>query len=424
MNCPVFQIKLRRWLRATLIVALCACSFFSAQSAVGQSPDTPKWLVLNNGQILDGRVKLADNKYTVVVGSGSQIVIAAEQVNFVADSINDIYWEKWSRVDPADAKSHMNLFRWCLKYNLLEEAQKQIDLVAKIENMKEQTDHLSRMAQELELVVQRIEKEAQLAQQKEIASLNIRNLPDLPGSASTEFAAAPTIPSAPIDAEGRPVRQLNQMNPITTNSAVTLVDFEEEISTSDTEPVSRRNKAAWVSNRQLDRETRAMPKGTVSFYKRHLESKLIANCIQCHDSRSASMPLSKRAIGQTIPRRMSQQNLHFVVEQVDRSTPFESPLLKMATTAHGQQESAAFNLEDPFLFELKKWSVAISDDPAAWLMKLSESAQSKVAEVQPAQRQENAVQGKPEISTDPAVEEIVELEVEGDPYDPSAFNRK
>ena len=372
-----------------------------------------QWLVMNNGQSLQGTVSFADDRYTVLAANGSRIIIPKTSVNFVADSINDIYWDKWSRVDPADAKSHLNLFRWCLKHNLLEEAQKQIDLVAKIDNMEDQADHLSRMAQELELVVKRIEKEALLANQKKIAQLNIRNLPKLSGSNPTQFAAAPTIPSAPIDAEGRPVRRLNPLESGSTKSpGVELVDFEEEVST-EPKPVARRDKPAWVNNQQLDRETRAMPEGTVSFYKRHLEPKLISNCIACHDSRSASMPLSKRSVGQTIPRRMSQQNLHFVIEQLDRRAPFESPLLKMAITAHGEQKAAAFASNSPFLFELKKWSVAVSEDPAAWLMKLNEESQPERPE--------------PQAASATADESVDPIKVEGpdiDPYDPSAFNRK
>lgn len=370
-----------------------------------------QWLVLNNDQSIEGSISLEGERYTVVAENGSRIVIPKSRVSFVADSINDIYWDRWSRVDPADAKSHMNLFRWCLKHDLLDEAQNQIDLVARLENVEDQTDHLSRMAQELELVVQRIEKEAKLARQKEIASLNIRHLPTLPGAPTADFAAVPTIPHAPIDAEGRPVRRLAPAKPPIAESGIALVDFEEDVSANATS--TRRDKPAWVSNRQLDRETRAMPNGSVSFYKRHIETKLIANCIQCHDSRSISMPLSKRAFGQTIPRRMSQQNLHFVVEQVDRSAPLESTLLKMATTAHGNQKAAPFEPYDPFIFELKKWSVAVSDNPAAWLAKLSEESENK--SLPTATETSSIANGGP-------IEDVESTDI--DPYDPSAFNDK
>jgi len=411
------------------IVVLSACTTLSAQN---------KWLVLTNGQTIEGTITLTDSRYAVVMQNGSRIIIGADRVNFVADSIEDIYWEKWSRVDPADADSHTSLFRWCLKNDLLEEAQKQIDLVAKLENMEDQASQLSRMAEELELVVARIEKEAQLAKQKAIASLNIRKLPAFPGTetATSElknplFAAAPKIPSVPLDANGRPVRKLEPMatRTIGVENEIELVDFEEEVPPSARVKTEKRDKPAWIGNLQLDRETRAFPDGTVSFYRRHVESKLIANCIQCHDSRSAEMPLSKRSFGQTIPRKMSQQNLHFVMEQVDRSEPLSSKLLTMATTAHGKQDIASFNVSDPFLFDLKKWTVAVSNDPSKWLATLAEQSQREL------QKTTSAIQSPAELSAAAAVEEagqianeIIEVDPEPatdvDPYDPSDFNRK
>ena len=432
MNRPVLQ-KIRRPICAAIAVAICVSAlcisgFVVAQDGV-QTPHS-KWLVLNNGQILEGQIERAEGKYTVVADSGSRIVIAGSNVNFVADSIEDIYWEKWSRVDPADADSHTRLFRWCLKHGLLAQAQKQIDLVAKIEKMDDQASQLSRMAQELELVVTRIEKEALLAQQKEIEALNIRHLPKLPEmkeSGDSQLAAAPTIPSVPLDAEGRPVRMLEPTEKLAVQPAepankIGLVDFEEDLE-AETKP-TKRSKPAWVSNRKLDRETRMMPDGTVSFYRRHLESKLVSNCIQCHDSRSIEMPLNKRSIGQTIPRRMSQQNMHFVMEQVDRSNPLASRLLTMAASAHGKQTAPSFSANDPFLFELKKWTVAVSEDPAKWLMTLSQDSQTQA---QAASELPSAAALSKAIKAEPVANEIIVVDPEPanvDPYDPSAFNRK
>jgi hypothetical protein len=287
------------------------------------------------------------------------------------------------------------------------------------------------MAQELELVVARNEKEALIAQKiKQKHDLEIRQLPQMANQKHAEFATAPTIPSAPIDAEGRPVRFLGSASAKTAASKISqgnveLVDFEEEI-----ESPSRRTKPAWVSNRQLDRESRAMPDGTVSFYKRHLERKLIKNCASCHDSRSVAMPMSQRSFGQTIPRRMSQQNLHFVMQQVDRTAPLSSPLLRMATTAHGDQKSAAFQSGDSFAFDLKKWTIAVSNDPSKWLMQL---AQESAPAPKTNETAEDAI--KDTISVDFEIEptvkeeanEIIEVEAESepsDPYDPSAFNKR
>ena len=433
MTCLKIQRNHCRWIGAIIFASALCCSCVLAQTTFGQTQGSTKWLVLKTGQTLEGDIKVADGKYAVVAQNGSRIIVAEEKVNFVADSIGDIYWDKWSHVDPEDSESQMSLFRWCLKNGLLVEAQNQIELVSRLDQMEDQANQLARMAEELEHEFLRIEKEAQLAKQKEIDQLQIRELPKLTSEANPQFAAAPSIPNAPINAEGKPIRTLNPIagKPSTANATrmdnVRLVDFEEDVQNAT--KVNRRSKPAWVNNRQLDRETRAFPNGTVSFYKRHLESALVSNCIQCHDSRSMQMPLSKRSFGQTIPRRMSQQNLHFVMEQVDRSAPLTSPLLRMATTAHGQQTSASFKSDDPFLFELKKWTVAVSNDPAKWLMALSQHSQgsqptpTSTTAQSPVEPQAVAVEEASQIAN-----EIIEVDPEPaadvDPYDPSAFNRK
>ncbi len=399
--------------------------------AVSDSCAQGQWLVLNNGQTIEGKVAFENGRYSVETPSGSRIIVAAEKANFVADSIADIYWDKWSRVDPTDGTSHIRLFRWCLKHGLMDEAQKQIELVAKIDELDGQAEHLSRMAQELELVVARNEKEALIAQKiKQKHDLEIRQLPQMANQKHAEFATAPTIPSAPIDAEGRPVRFLGSASAKTAASKipqgnVELVDFEEEI-----ESPSRRTKPAWVSNRQLDRESRAMPDGTVSFYRRHLERKLIKNCASCHDSRSVAMPMSQRSFGQTIPRRMSQQNLHFVMQQVDRTAPLSSPLLRMATTAHGEQKSAAFQSGDSFAFDLKKWTIAVSNDPSKWLMQLAQESAPAPKTNETAEDAINdtiSVDFEMDATVKEEANEIIEVEAESepsDPYDPSAFNKR
>ena len=414
---------------ATTICALAAWLLLlvASGSVNAQSPAKDQWLVFNNGETLQGKISFADGRYSVVTATGSRIIVPKDRTNFVADSIEDIYWEKWSRVDPLDAKSHIGLFRWCLKNGLLDKAQKQINLVSKIDDLEGQAAHLLSMAQELELMVEQIEKQELLAQQqKSRDELEIRNLPRFPATENAGFAAAPRIPSAPIDAEGRLVRKLAPAaKTVNTENKIGLVDFEEEV-----EPLTR-NKPARVNNTQLDRETRLMPDGTVSFYKKHLEQKLIANCASCHNTRSVSMPLSQRSFGQTIPRRMSQQNLHFLMEQIDRSNPLASPLLTMATTAHGEQKTASFRSGDPYLFDLKKWSIAVSHDPSKWLMQLAqESARKPQAAVKEtaadaiAESIDVNLEIAPEKSAATKVEAIEVPDENADPYDPAAFNRR
>lgn len=399
-----------------ILLAIAVFLFIAWETPVrAQSSEHPQWLVLNNGQTIQGKVTLDGDRYSVQTDSGSRIVIGNDKVNFVADSIEDVYWDKWSRVDSSDASSHLGLFRWCLKKGLLKQAQQQIELVSKLEDLDQQAESLSTMAQEFELAIARNKERIRLAKQREIEKLEIRNLPKLPELEQQGFAAVPSIPDTAIDAEGMPVRSNGKQSK---QATIELVGFDEEFKSEE----QRRSKPAWVSNRQLDLETRKMPKGTVSFFKRHLERVLIERCASCHDARSLEMPLSRRSFGQTIPRRMSQQNLHFVMEQIDRANPLESTFLRKAGEAHGGQDSPAVLQNEEFMFELRKWTIAVSHDPTKWLMKLSASTTSNEASTVPA-----LVAAPEAIELDAAPQRLAaphDSLRQTDPYDPAEFNRK
>ena len=393
---------------AVLAIFLIVCEV----GAHAQISTVPKWLVLNNGQTIQGQVALEDDRYVVQTSSGSRIIIAKTQASFVADSIEDVYWDKWSRVDSSDSKSHLRLFRWCLKKGLLKEAQQQIKLVLKLESLDGQASALATMAQEYESAIKQVQEQVRIAKQREIESLNIRKLPRLPDLEQHGFAAAPHIPKTAIDEEGVPVRSRGKQH----SETIELVGFEEDVKS---EP-QRRSKPAWVSNRDLDLETRKMPSGTVSFFKRHLERTLIDRCAKCHDARSLEMPLSHRSFGQTIPRRMSQQNLHFVMEHVDRVNPLESAFLRKAAEAHGGQETPGVIATEKFMFDLRKWTIAVSHDPTKWLMQLSATASNNEASTAP-----KLVEAPVEkLKAKPPENVVPPVDTQKDPYDPSQFNRK
>ena len=91
MICLAFLTKLRPIHRVSLTIALCIGCIACAQAVSAQSPDKTKWLVLKNGEALQGQIEVADGKHIVVADSGSRIVLSNDMVNFVADSIEDIY---------------------------------------------------------------------------------------------------------------------------------------------------------------------------------------------------------------------------------------------------------------------------------------------------------------------------------------------
>ncbi len=423
---------------------------FAASTCDGQSTEKPtQWLVLENGQTIEGKITLIDHRYEIIASSGSRMLIPESQARFVADSMQDVYWDRWASVAPEDGPSQIELFQWCVRNDLLKEAQKQINLVAKLDDFPDQTQNLSRMAYELQLATERKMEAALAIARKEAELLNIRKLPALssdPRSSlakSGSFSAAPMIPT--LDTSKRiPARRLAKAPPTETGTidaegnpvaaeasgeVIGLVGFEETAT-----QLTRRNKPAYVPNAQLDRETRAMPKGTVQFFRQHIEPGLINSCYKCHDSHAMAMPLTKRSFGKSMPRRMTQQNMHFVAEWINKSDPLNSRLFQMATTAHGEQTVASFGSNELFAGNIKKWAVAISDDPARWLLELARQSQQPTQtpdlELEAAELAElDAAADIPEPNSPvtsarkvPKPKSNLTKPIGADPYDPAGFN--
>lgn len=118
----------------------------------------------------------------------------------------------------------------------------------------------------------------------------------------------------------------------------------------------------------LDRLTRSMPKGSVGLFRKQVEPLLQRSCRQCHRS-SGDVSSDQtafeihQAINGSINRRMSQKNLFQALNLSDQRQPESSLLIRYATTAHGGQPSASFDLEDSKLLPLKRWLIMISENP-------------------------------------------------------------
>ena len=86
-------------------------------------------LVLKNGEVLRGRIRQEPDKYILDTLQGSRLVFQAERVELICDSLKDAYWEKCARTKASDVIGQKKLFYWCVKHDLIEEAQNQINLL-------------------------------------------------------------------------------------------------------------------------------------------------------------------------------------------------------------------------------------------------------------------------------------------------------
>lgn len=118
----------------------------------------------------------------------------------------------------------------------------------------------------------------------------------------------------------------------------------------------------------LDKLTRSMPKGSIGLFRKQVEPMLQRACGQCHRSGGNQYDSGTafeiyQAINGSINRRMSQKNLYQALNLSDPRRPDQGLLVRYATTAHGDQSSASFDLSDSKMLPLKRWLIMVSENP-------------------------------------------------------------
>ncbi len=175
-----------------------------------------------------------------------------------------------------------------------------------------------------------------------------------------------------------------------------------------------------------------------------IQAKLINGCTAsgCHNSADTIMPLSFISRGRPVTRRMTEHNLFQVLKFVDRTSPDESLILRMAATRHGhkndeQAEPAGSNNgahndvwepDSNHYRNLRSWLFLIADQEALKAKRLAELAskdsvasatQSRRPNINP-QPFDRRPLPEPPTPVDPL---SVESFKSTDPFDPEIFNR-
>jgi hypothetical protein len=114
-----------------------------------------------------------------------------------------------------------------------------------------------------------------------------------------------------------------------------------------------------VAQIDLDQFVRQMPAGTVEQYTNAIQPLLINRCgtSGCHGPNSSSkFHLDYPGWSRILPRRFTQKNLHATMQFIDKTAPQNSPLLTMATAAHGTCQHATLGgREAAQLRQLADW---------------------------------------------------------------------
>jgi hypothetical protein len=108
------------WTLCACVVALC----FAVAEDLALSPRNGV-LLLNNGELIEGTITAAGDRYDVNK-EGGEIYIKRSDVAVVGRDAHDCYVHKRAGIEQGRAADHLDLAEWCLKNNLLPQAEQEI----------------------------------------------------------------------------------------------------------------------------------------------------------------------------------------------------------------------------------------------------------------------------------------------------------
>ena len=150
--------RARFGLRALAIVLLGLLNVGKMPSAIAQQPGVPtgpdvagqranRILVLEDGRMVEGELSQQAGGYRVTLPTGS-FLIPFDRVNFTAVDRHDAYLKQLSTMPRSTASNHLRLAEWCLRYQMLDEAEAELLRAIELEPQRAEPRNMLRRLQE------------------------------------------------------------------------------------------------------------------------------------------------------------------------------------------------------------------------------------------------------------------------------------
>lgn len=269
--------------------------------AVAAPPAAPAVLLLHNGRLVEGRIERVDDRYRIRQ-DGTEIQLKVGDVAWAAADRHECYQRQAGALDPAQAEGHLQLALWCLRYELLDEAQRELAAAESIEPLHPK----------IALVQRRLKLAA----------------------AATE-APSRSAPAAPR-----------------------LLAAEDDAPPPAAGPSTRPAAPARLRADELDRFVRTLPEGVVGQFTSRVQPVLVNHCALagCHGPGSrSSYVLDRVGDRRTANRRSTQRNLYATLQQIDAERPADSKLLTAPLRAHGTAPGPIFSGRQSAQYEQLVW---------------------------------------------------------------------
>jgi hypothetical protein len=115
----------------------------SDTSVSASAPHEEGVLVLRDGGVLRGRVTREGDRY-VVIGAQSRLEVASSNVALASDSLAEAYEQQQRQLPRDTPEAHLGLAEWCLRYNLLSQAGRELADARRLDVRSSKLDLLKR----------------------------------------------------------------------------------------------------------------------------------------------------------------------------------------------------------------------------------------------------------------------------------------
>jgi len=366
-----------------------------ANETAGTEP-VHKLLVLTNGNMLSGQVTRDGNYYLVKVEHG-ELRVRHTDADFIADNIDEVYQRLRSSRLGSTADSHLELARWCLRFELHDYAANELTEARRIHPGHSKLRSLERQLEQAQAAIYK--------------STTPTTEVSFPNQQDAKVGIASIPKQSPSESRGTPKRD-KQVQP-----------------------------AAHQQSQDLELQNRValgeIPRAVRVGFVKQIQPMLLNSCAisGCHQPGSSqNLELDRLAIQGVGHPSVVQRNLEATIAQINRDSPLDSPLLIHASTAHGRAPHAESQPFTPRQVKLLR----------KWLSQMSLSAEGTAEESAPT---EDATEdAAPPVSFDTDRESLFDefddqfgdgllpprevqrgVELKSfepkDPFDPATFNR-
>lgn len=162
-------------------VCLAAPYGLCAGEIPGEASPRQGLLVLANGNVIEGSVKVDADTFTVLVPNG-KLRVRTDQVDFFCDSLEEAYVRRRARriSSTTSLDAHLEMARWCVNQRLFAYAEREIEQARRLNPDDQQVDRVERLLDQARKLSQRTHGDESKTDEKVVLASAPSEPPELP----------------------------------------------------------------------------------------------------------------------------------------------------------------------------------------------------------------------------------------------------